>query len=113
MEDEETCVANAVLDHEPGAAGEAAACERSLALAAVVSFHVEGGGRIARALDRAVAVVRIAALALFAAIAWRLWLRLPDPDVGPAFDLLLALLAYKLFFRRSHRDYVHIAALTF
>ena len=57
--------------------------------------------------------MRVAALALFAAIAWRLWRHLPDPDVGPAFDLLLALLGYKLFFRRIHRDYIHVAALTF
>ena len=83
------------------------------AIAAALSFHVESGSRVALALDRAVAVVRVAALALFAAIAWRLWRHLPDPDVGPAFDLLLALLGYKLFFRRIHRDYIHVAALTF
>ncbi len=53
------------------------------------------------------------AVALFAVIGWRLWRRLPDPDVSPAFDLVLALLGYKLFFRRVHRDYIHIAALTF
>ena len=85
----------------------------AFALAAALSFNVEGGSRIGLALDRAVMVVRVAALALFAAVAWRLWRRLPDPDVGPAFDLLLCLLGYKLFFRRVHRDYVHVAALTF
>jgi hypothetical protein len=55
----------------------------------------------------------VAAVAVFAAIGWRVWRRLPDPDVAPAFDLVLALLAYKLFFRRVHRDYIQIAALTF
>jgi len=50
---------------------------------------------------------------LFAFILWRVWRRLPDPDIAPAFDLVLALLGYKLFFRRAHRDHVHIAALTF
>ena len=62
----------------------------AFAIAAALSFHVEGGSRSALALDRAAAVVRIAALALFAAIAWRLWRHLPDPDVGPAFARELA-----------------------
>jgi transglutaminase-like putative cysteine protease len=91
----------------------AATSALAFAIAAALSFPVEAGGRIALALDRASAVLRVAALALFAAIAWRLWRHLPDPDVGPAFDLLFALLGYKLFLRRAHRDYVQIAALTF
>jgi transglutaminase-like putative cysteine protease len=82
-------------------------------LACALSFPVESGSRVARALDRGASAVRIAAIALFGAIAWRLWRHLPDPDVAPAFDLVLALLGYKLFFRRVHRDYVHVAALTF
>ena len=97
-------------EHPRARAGERARVRRRRL---PLSFHVESGSRVALALDRAAAVVRVAALALFAAIAWRLWRHLPDPDVGPAFDLLLALLGYKLFFRRIHRDYVHVAALTF
>ena len=81
--------------------------------ACALSFPVEEGNRIAAALDRASLLARVAAVALFAAIGWRVWRRLPDPDVAPAFDLVLALLAYKLFFRRAHRDYIQIAALTF
>jgi len=81
--------------------------------ACALSFFVEGGSRAALVLDRASVAVRVAAVALLAAIGWRLWRRLPDPDVAPALDLVLALLGYKLFFRRIHRDYVHIAALTF
>jgi len=81
--------------------------------ACALSFTVEGGSRAALALDRAAIGVRAFAIAVFAAIAWRMWRRLPDPEVTPAFDLVLALLGYKLFFRRAHRDYVHIAALTF
>jgi hypothetical protein len=82
-------------------------------VACVLSFSVEGGTRVALALDRAAVAVRALAIAVFAVIAWRMWRRLPDPDVAPAFDLVLALLGYKLFFRRVHRDYVHVAALTF
>ncbi len=78
-----------------------------------LSFYVESGNRAALLLDRAAVVVRAAAIVLFAVIGWRLWRRLPDPDAGPAFDLVLALLGYKLFFRRIHRDYIHVAALTF
>jgi len=81
--------------------------------ACALSYYVEGGTRLALALDRAAVTVRAAALVVFAAIGWRLWRRLPDPDIAPAFDLVLALLGYKLFFRRIHRDYIHIAALTF
>ena len=81
--------------------------------ACMLSFSVEGGGRVALALDRAAMVVRALAIAVFAGIAWRLWRRLPDPEVAPAFDLVFAMLGYKLFFRRVHRDYVQIAALTF
>jgi hypothetical protein len=78
-----------------------------------LSFTVEGGSRIALALDRRAIVARAIAVVLFAVIGWRVWRRLPEPDVGPAFDLVLALLAYKLFYRRIHRDYIQIAALTF
>src|SRR6185312_11989534 len=48
----------------------------------LVSFGVDGGGRLAA-------------------------------DLVPAFDLVLALLGYKLLYRRTHRDYVHIYALSF
>jgi hypothetical protein len=82
-------------------------------VACALSFWVEGGTRAALAIDRAAMAVRAVAIAIFAVIAWRMWRRLPDPDVAPAFDLVLALLGYKLFFRRVHRDYVHVAALTF
>jgi protein-glutamine gamma-glutamyltransferase len=81
--------------------------------ACALSFMVEGGNRVAAALDRASLLARVVAVAVFAAIGWRVWRRLPEPDVAPAFDLVLALLAYKLFFRRIHRDYIQIAALTF
>src|SRR6185369_5318235 len=57
--------------------------------AAALSFTVEGGSRVALTLDRAAVAVRAAAIAIFAAIAWRMWRRLPDPDVAPAFDLVL------------------------
>ncbi|MFL5307250.1 MAG: DUF3488 and DUF4129 domain-containing transglutaminase family protein [Polyangia bacterium] len=80
---------------------------------AAVSFFVDAGGKAAAAVDHGARFVRAATGALLAAIVWRIWRRMPDADLGPAFDLILALVAYKLLFRRSHRDYVQIYALTF
>ncbi len=80
---------------------------------AALSYLVDAGGRAAIAIDRGARVVRGATGALLAVIVWRIWRRMPDADLAPAFDLILALLAYKLLFRRSHRDYVQIYALTF
>jgi hypothetical protein len=81
--------------------------------ACAASFAVDPGNRLAAALDRATLGLRIASLLLFAALLWRIWRHLPDPDYGPGFDLGLALLGYKLFYRRTHRDYVHVLAFSF
>jgi hypothetical protein len=78
-----------------------------------LSFGVDTGRRSAAALDRAAGPVRAATGLLLVVIVWRIWRRVPDADLAPAFDLVLALLGYKLLFRRTHRDYVHIYALSF
>jgi hypothetical protein len=78
------------------------------------SFAVDAGSpRLTAALDRAAGGVRVATGLLLVAIVWRIWRRIPDADLAPAFDLVLVLLGYKLLYRRSHRDYVHIYALSF
>jgi protein-glutamine gamma-glutamyltransferase len=78
------------------------------------SFGVDAGSpRLAAALDRAAGGVRAATGLLLVAIVWRIWRRIPDADLAPAFDLVLVLLGYKLLYRRNHRDYVHIYALSF
>jgi hypothetical protein len=79
----------------------------------LLSFGVDAGNHRAGWLDRAAGPIRAAMGALLAVIVWRIWRRMPDSDLAPAFDLVLALLAYKLCYRRSHRDYVHIYALSF
>ena len=81
--------------------------------ACALSFGVDAGNRRAAWLDRVAGPARAAMGALLAVIVWRTWRRMPDSDLGPAFDLVLALIAYKLFYRRSHRDYAHIYALAF
>ncbi len=80
---------------------------------AALSVFVDAGGKAAATVDRGARAVRGATGALLAVIVWRIWRRMPDADLAPAFDLILALLGYKLLFRRSHRDYVQIYALTF
>ena len=77
----------------------------------LVSFGVDGGGRLAAALDRATGLVRAATGLVLVFIVWRIWRPMGDADLVPAFDLVLALLGYKLLYRRTHRDYVHIYAL--
>ena len=78
------------------------------------SFGVDAGApRLTAALDRAAGGVRAATGLLLVAIVWRIWRRMPDADLAPAFDLVLVLLGYKLLYRRNHRDYVHIYALSF
>jgi transglutaminase-like putative cysteine protease len=78
------------------------------------SFGVDSGSsRLTAALDRAAGGVRAATGLLLVAIVWRIWRRMPDADLAPAFDLVLVLLGYKLLYRRNHRDYVHIYALSF
>jgi hypothetical protein len=78
------------------------------------SFGVDAGSpRLTAALDRAAGWVRAATGLLLVAIVWRIWRRIPDADLSPAFDLVLVLLGYKLLYRRNHRDYVHIYALSF
>jgi protein-glutamine gamma-glutamyltransferase len=80
----------------------------------VCSFGVDAGSsRLTAALDRAAGGVRAGTGLLLVAIVWRIWRRMPDADLAPAFDLVLVLLGYKLLYRRNHRDYVHIYALSF
>jgi protein-glutamine gamma-glutamyltransferase len=77
-----------------------------------LSYLVDPGGRAAAAVDRAGRWLRLVTGVLLVLIVWRIWRRMPDADLAPAFDLVLAVLGYKLLFRRSHRDYVQIYALT-
>jgi protein-glutamine gamma-glutamyltransferase len=80
---------------------------------AALSYWADAGPRWAAALDRAAGAMRVATGVLLVAIVWRIWRRMPDADLTSAFDLVLALLGYKLLYRRNHRDYVHVYALSF
>jgi len=79
----------------------------------LVSFATDAGRERTAALERLAGPARVATGLLLGVVVWRIWRRMPDADLAPAFDLVLVLLGYKLLFRRNHRDYVHIYALTF
>jgi hypothetical protein len=80
---------------------------------ALISFGADTSPRWTAALDRVASAMRVATGALLVGIVWRIWRRMPDADLTSAFDLVLALLGYKLLYRRNHRDYVHVYALSF
>jgi transglutaminase-like putative cysteine protease len=82
-------------------------------LFAGLSWFGDAGSRLARAADRAALAARLAALGYMLLAAWQVWRRLPEPDLAPVLNLVMFLLAYKLFYRRINRDYLHIYVLSF
>jgi transglutaminase-like putative cysteine protease len=77
------------------------------------SWTAEAGGRVAALLDRLATVARVVVGLLFAVTAWAVARRLPEPDLVPVLQLVLLVLALKLFHRRNNRDDVHIFVLAF
>jgi transglutaminase-like putative cysteine protease len=80
---------------------------------AAISWFAEPGTSLANILDRLSLPLRLLALAFFALAAWQLWQRLPEPDLTPILNLVMFLLAFKLFHRRGNRDYLQIYILSF
>jgi transglutaminase-like putative cysteine protease len=84
-----------------------------LVVFAAISWFAEPGGAVATFLDRMSLPLRFLALAFFGLAAWRLWERLPEPDLTPILNLVMFLLGFKLFHRRGNRDYLQIYILSF
>jgi hypothetical protein len=80
---------------------------------AVPSWFSDTGSVPARFVDRLALPMRAAVVAVFLLSAWQVWRRLPDPDLTPVLNLVMFLLAYKLFHRRANRDFLHIYILSF
>jgi hypothetical protein len=80
---------------------------------AVPSWFGDAGSAPARFVDRIALPLRAAVVVVFLLSAWQVWRRLPDPDLTPVLNLVMFLLAYKLFHRRANRDYLHIYVLSF
>ena len=78
-----------------------------------LSWFADPGTRLSVLLDRAATFVRLGAGAFFAMCAWRVWQRLPEPDLTPVLNLVLFLTVLKLFGRTANRDYLHIYVLAF
>ncbi len=84
-----------------------------LGVVAVLSWFVEPGTRLGQLLDRGGLVVNISALAFFGLSLFEVVRSFPEPDLSPLMNLVLFLLGYKLFQRRSNRDYLQIYVLSF
>ena len=77
------------------------------------SWFVDPGTRLAAARDRIATLGRVGGVIFFALCAYQVWLRLPEPDLTPILNLVLCLIAYKLFGRSANRDYLQIYVLAF
>jgi protein-glutamine gamma-glutamyltransferase len=82
-------------------------------VAAGASWLSDTGTPTARVIDRLALPLRAAVVAVFLLSAWQVWRRLPDPDLTPVLNLVMFLLAYKLFHRRANRDFLHVYILSF
>ncbi|HET6150787.1 MAG TPA: DUF3488 and DUF4129 domain-containing transglutaminase family protein [Polyangia bacterium] len=82
-------------------------------IAGTVSWFGDVGSPTARVVDRLALPLRAAVVVVFLLSAWQVWRRLPDPDLTPVLNLVMFLLAYKLFHRRANRDFLHIYILSF
>jgi transglutaminase-like putative cysteine protease len=84
-----------------------------LLVSGVVSWFVEPGTTLGRVLGRAGVVFNIVALAFFGLSLFEVVRSFPEPDLTPILNLVLFLLVYKLFHRRSNRDYLQLYILSF
>jgi transglutaminase-like putative cysteine protease len=79
----------------------------------VVSWFVEPGTPLGRLLGRAGLVFNVGALAFFAVSLFDVIRSFPEPDLTPILNLVLFLLVYKLYHRRTNRDYLQLYILSF
>ena len=84
-----------------------------LLVSGAASWFVEPGTVLGRALGRAGVVFNIGALAFFGLSLFDVIRSFPEPDLTPILNLVLFLLVYKLFHRRSNRDYLQLYILSF
>ena len=84
-----------------------------LSAVGVLSWFVEPGTVMGKLLDRAGLVFNVVALAFFGLSLFQVFQSFPEPEFGPILNVVLFLLGYKLFHRRSNRDYLWIYVLSF
>jgi transglutaminase-like putative cysteine protease len=84
-----------------------------LLVAGAISWFVEPGTGPGRLLARAGVLLNVVALAFFGLSLFEVIRSFPEPDLTPILNLVLFLLVYKLFHRRSNRDYLQLYILSF
>jgi protein-glutamine gamma-glutamyltransferase len=90
-----------------------AATTALLVAAGALSWFVEPETGLGRLLGRAGLLFNVAALAFFAVCLLDVIRSFPEPDLTPILNLVLFLLVYKLYHRRSNRDYLQLYILSF
>ena len=85
----------------------------ALTAAAILSWFIEPDTRPGRLLDRAVPLLNLATVGLFALAVLQVVRSFPDVDLSPFLNFVLFLLGYKLCQRRGNRDYLQIYILSF
>ena len=85
----------------------------ALTAAAILSWFIEPDTRLGRLLDRAVPLLNLATVGLFALAVLQVVRSFPDVDLSPFLNFVLFLLGYKLCQRRGNRDYLQIYILSF
>ena len=84
-----------------------------ITVAAILSWFVEPDTRLGTLFDRAVPLLNVVTVALFALAVLQVARSFPDVDLSPFLDFVLFLLGYKLCQRRGNRDYLQIYILSF
>lgn len=77
------------------------------------SWFTEPSTKLGALLDRAGLIFNVGALGFFAISLYQVIRSFPEPDLSPVLNLVLFLLAYKLFYRRTNRDYLQLYILSF
>ena len=84
-----------------------------LVVSGILSWFVEPETVMGRVLARAGLLFNMGALAFFGLSLFEVIRSFPEPDLTPILNLVLFLLVYKLFHRRSNRDYLQLYILSF
>ena len=84
-----------------------------LLVSGILSWFVEPETAMGRLLSKASLLFNMGALAFFGLSLFEVIRSFPEPDLTPILNLVLFLLVYKLFHRRSNRDYLQLYILSF
>ncbi|MDZ4696008.1 MAG: DUF3488 and transglutaminase-like domain-containing protein, partial [Deltaproteobacteria bacterium] len=78
-----------------------------------LSWQSEPEYRTGRFVERFDNVLKIGAIGTLIYAAYLIYRSFPEPDLSPLLDFILYMIVYKLFSRRSNRDYLQLYILSF